>query len=480
MVTAIKMHECKVLNFCKRSFAFLCAVGIMGYSLLTAPLSSNDIVAHADWHDFVHDSRIGAIIDWAHDSIDSVLDRSSNINIPWVQSVTSGLRASNDLVYNIVRPDGFADFAETAMQDVTNTGDWNDINVDSTVGISGAYFRNNSWHTVSFFTRGSKELNANTYFPLMEGEDLAVYMKVLPHDGYGPEDITIRYYESVVSSASGYSEFQRNFSFSPASSVDLTFYFYSYGDWVTYNYGVFNYNRSLVFDFRIAVNVSSDNFDISKYTLPTDLSSVRSKFFPGKSYNYYLYVGCSPNLSYFPAGSLISGQSSVINKENIYDYYDKRVYNTYKNTITNYNFNTVQYYYDQIIENPPTDPSEITPTETTPGTTGTVVIIDPFTLPPEWLEDDAELDTDHYILDSEQWESPFETIARYKSQVSAASIEEEEPWLDNGQLVAPLDVTQAMESFQYFAIELLDRSGILVVVASCLAFGLVIRIISLK
>lgn len=178
-------------------------------------------------------------------------------------------------------------------------------------------------------------------------------------------------------------------------------------------------------------------------------------------------------IPYLPESYILNDFDSYVN------FYNDYVRNYVQNTFVDYPDIVNQFiYYD--IENPPTEPTDETITPTGSTGNGTVVIIDPFTLPPEWLEDNAELDTDHYVLDSDQWESPLEIIAQYKQQISLAELGEDDPFWQAGELSAPVSVTNAMYAFQYMGYELLLKSGLLVVLASLVGFGIIVRFISLK
>lgn len=468
MVTAIKMHECKVLNFCKRSFAFLCAVGIMGYSLLTAPLfgvHAISINSNTMWG--LVSSILGNVGHFLENDQSTVLTAVTGVAMPFLQEITDDA-VENGAPLRLPRPIPTETFAGS-YQDGT--------------AIQEIIFYFFSWDYSDLTPTGYGVICDN----FIVCRDYTVSIAVYPSEDWisssDREDIDIKILFGRSGSSSYcqlYPVIQLKGTSGITPSIVGTFYFkFRDGSIIRYPFSGSGSNTGY------ATNFQSFHFRLnsSAFYYPSDFESYLNSCFPlhdPGSKNYFMDLGQFSSSIKPPYPTM---PAKCTNNTMLVDYYNNQIRNYVINNYSDYPDIVNQYItYNEYVEQLPT---ETTPTETIdpsqPSTgNGTVVIIDPFTLPPEWLEDDAELDTDHYILDSEQWESPFETIARYKSQVSAASIEEEEPWLDNGQLVAPLDVTQAMESFQYFAIELLDRSGILVVVASCLAFGLVIRIISLK
>lgn len=111
------------------------------------------------------------------------------------------------------------------------------------------------------------------------------------------------------------------------------------------------------------------------------------------------------NTAYFtdvtiPSSSYPVLTSPITTSEEAINYYDNSirpyVINNYSDTYQQYTdqFITYEQYYNGL----PAAPSETT----TPGTG--VIIIDPFTLPPDWVQSDVvELETDHY-------EVPFESM----------------------------------------------------------------------
>lgn len=143
--------------------------------------------------------------------------------------------------------------------------------------------------------------------------------------------------------------------------------------------------------------------------------------------------------------------------------------------------------YPPPAEQPTTEPTE----ETTETTTGPVIIIDPFTLPPEWLESNAELDTEHYTIPyTDIVQDPWEQIQEYAVTESATGAEAEPQAAAVGDLQevtngtpgfpAPPEMYNTIDELESFCLDLLHRSGLLAIFASLIACGIVIRFISIK
>lgn len=124
---------------------------------------------------------------------------------------------------------------------------------------------------------------------------------------------------------------------------------------------------------------------------------------------------------------------------------------------------------------------DLTPVDPTEDSSG--CCCEPFTLPPEWLATDAELDTEHYTIPySDLVQDPWEDLQAYvATEVDAVAADSGgiTQTVSRGALPANSDVIDTIDDFQAFAVALLDRSGLLAVFASLIAVGFIIRFISL-
>lgn len=476
-------------KFCKRVGAFISACFIASYSLLTAPLFG----VHA-----VDAGHSAGVID----TIKEFLYEVGQVAIPMycvenpIASIV-GVTALN-IASNVYDSTKHYDSALDAWNVVKT-----EVDLSSTYGKTGYCKFNDQDATVTCYTLNSEVSTYGTfgldsvdglnYHRLMTltsaSENVTVYMNLQPYDmdgnSWGSGD-TITFTSSYLDSELGtfqfrydfndyYGEptkhhFKVNFMFNSSSGtrqylpINVTSYWgaSSYYDLQLYFRKVSNYvNFPTYTNFAGLVNSFNNNSSLSRrvhiagyLNSPNDIPTV------------------GPDQKYpFPSTGV-----TKINENNVYNYTQNV---SYPYIVNNYTvWQTLPPPSD--FEPEPTEPTgdTISPSETT---TGTVVIIDPFTLPPEWLEDNAELETDHYELDPGLWQDPLDAIEQYKQQVSPLQEgEDDSDFWRNNELLAPADVTSAMYAFQEFCVDLLQESGLLVVIASCLAFGLIIRLISLK
>lgn len=134
----------------------------------------------------------------------------------------------------------------------------------------------------------------------------------------------------------------------------------------------------------------------------------------------------------------------------------------------------------------PESPQEDTTEESTEDTTDetSFTCCEPFTLPPEWLESNAELDTEHYTVPySDMVQSPWDDLQSYVTYAHETLLDDSGGGGSGSNSVgvfpADTDVMDTIAAFQAFAVGLLDRSGLLAVFASLIAVGFIIRFISL-
>lgn len=142
---------------------------------------------------------------------------------------------------------------------------------------------------------------------------------------------------------------------------------------------------------------------------------------------------------------------SNINNENYYDYINKVSYP--------YTVNTYPQW--QVLSPPPDyvlpDSTE-EPTESTG--TGAVIIIDPFTLPPEWVESDVvELNTEAYTID-------YDTMI-------------DEPLDEINYPLTPTNPLSGGANILSFGIQFLKDGGVFYIICTLLVIGLLIRFLGI-
>lgn len=458
---ALHFPKISIKNVVKRSCALLAALCIALYSLITAPLFGVHAVDSSDITNFIN-----AAIDWGYDSSSKLIDNLSQLPIPGSGAVSKRLQCQLDLAYNWFRADGYGDQAISLLQDITNSGNFNEINISSVQGISGYYVRGGSTRSVSVFTHSQPTIDLNTSILLISCEDYALYLQLVPLNGLGKEDYTNLQYSETVNYYGSFTQFQTQILSISSQPFSVKFILFANGDYTTKTSNIstynFNYFRYIYRNRSESVVLPDSSASLFNYLVPSLTSSTTGAYIGGTSTASYPF-----DATYMPAFS-----TDIITGDNIYNYYERSVYPQIIEEFPDITFNSPQYYYETIIT--PTDP-----TEPNTGTTGGVIIIDPFTLPPEWLEDNAELGTSHYELDSEQWEDPLEIIKAYKhadpsGQIPSGAV------TDDGSFEGPADVVEAMEAFTDYAYMILTESGLLWVVASLVSVGLIVRLFTLK
>lgn len=440
---------------CKRSICGLAAVSMMLFAVFVAPFRGSALDA---------ESLINATIDYCYDATSKILDKLSLVpgaSIP----INYTARPVLDLGYQFFKGDGYADQAKQMWIDYRNQGNFNEVDVNSSYCVSGLYSRNNQVHTISLFTYPTTTMDINHYFSLVTCEDYQVLLELLPASSYGAED-----YNITFKNIYGSQFIQYEFRDLNGHELCWRIYVYSNGDYLTssvHNMGTSYFNFNFYF-------YSSSGI----YAMPDSPSALLSHFDSSNPTANGIYVGslCSKGaVSTFPHAE----NYQTFTEDNIYNYYQNDVYPYIVNEYPEITFNSPQYYYEI---NNPTEPTE----------TGEAA---PFTLPPEWLEDRVDLETDHFTVPySEMVQDPWEYIQGQATTTGAGTTTEPlrgqfrtetaietvapEPTLP-GVLHADPAIMSAMWDFENFAQELLSRSGLWAIFAGLAAAGICIRLISL-
>lgn len=108
----------------------------------------------------------------------------------------------------------------------------------------------------------------------------------------------------------------------------------------------------------------------------------------------------------------------------------------------------------------PTDPTDESIEPTEPTGTGAVIIIDPFTLPPEWVESDVvELNTEAYTID-------YDTMI-------------DEPLDEINYPLTPSNPLSGGANILSFGIQFLKDGGVFYIICTLLVLGLLIRFLGI-
>lgn len=368
----------------KKVFACFCACVLMLYSVLTSFVFR----VHGAFSDFSLPVAIDGIMDWTHDYINNAVSYLPNyMSVP--------VTYINDTVYSIFGPDGMVDNALSLYDDLTNSGNKVVIDTSTSTGWSGYYERNGSVHSVTMYTRDVSTYDASKNIMLISTDDYFLSLKILPTSGHGYEDYTFTLTMSV--NGGGYGPSYGSFAYKLTSQNTSMLFIpqitlYSNGDTLTktYSNGVYQFEQWI-----FVSNLSTP------YVLPDDPSSLLDHLSPSSvtsssTIRNQTFI-CSFNQRYptnQPARTWPTGNTQTLsydNIENTYNYYNQYatpyLQNIVGDTFTVYD---VDYYSDIVQENQPIE-------TTSPGSG--VIIIDPFTLPPEWVQSDVvELETDHYTI----------------------------------------------------------------------------------
>lgn len=145
---------------------------------------------------------------------------------------------------------------------------------------------------------------------------------------------------------------------------------------------------------------------------------------------------------------------STISNDNYYNYLNEVSYPY-----------TVNTYPEWTVLPPPSDytipdPTEPTQEPTEPTGTGAVIIIDPFTLPPEWVESDVvELNTEAYTID-------YDTMI-------------DEPLDEINYPLTPTNPLLGGANILSFGIQFLKDGGVFYIICTLLVIGLLIRFLGI-
>ena len=433
-------------NFVKRFSACFVAVVVMGYSLLFCAVPGRGVV-HAD-----SSNLFNIAVDTFYNIGSEFLEGVGVLPLPGASYVSYAGQNTLDLAYNIFRGGGIIDSSLPIAQDFLNLGDFNEINISTASGITGYYERNGKTHSISVYTRSNSiNINETPYIPIIEGEDYAFYLELLPLDGKGKEDYTFSF-SDYFSSGSIRREVNSGNKY-----FNIRCYLWSDGDYITREF----YN---VTGFTMYIN-STGAQSASEIILPDNISDLFNYFnlrvYSSRLTNYgQPRVICSSNnSSTFSSSSLPSYRDTVINQSNVYDYYNNSVYPYYSNKYSTYNFSenvySPSYYYENLPEQ--TEPSQ---DATEPTGTGAVIIIDPFTLPPEWVESDVvQFNTEAYTID-------YDTMI-------------DEPLDEINYPLTPTNPLRGGANILSFGIQFLKDGGVFYIICTLLVIGLLIRFLGI-
>lgn len=455
----------------KKIFASFMACTIFVYSLVTAPLFGVGAVS------FDPVTAITSLQDYLYETASKAFDAVGLV--PGGSIVGKVGQYILDAGYSIWGSGGLADNVSSIYHDITNTGNAHKINFSSTTGFSGFYSRNGKVHSLSIFDTDNSSLLSNTYFSLIATEDFQLLCRFIPGSGYGPEDVGLTLDLRHINALH-----EGSFRYYFTSNVPVVpeFTLYSDGEYVkkVYNeftvvdisFGIVDYsapkvlddNPSALLDYLVSVPLTSNYFSCSNVVCSVASTSPGNTVFNWPS-------GNTTTLSYE-------------NLEETYKYYNNYITPYYQQHYSNDNtitYNNVDYYYE-IIQSSTTAP----PSTTAPGGSG-VVIIDPFTLPPEWVQSDVvELETDHYEVPFESMVAdPFDYLVSPYTQTSTETVRSAtralsiSPPSPQYQVFPNAGSVQEIASdYINFAYKLFDRSGLSWVVGVAV-FGLVCGVLIL-
>lgn len=452
---ALHFPKISIKNAVKRSCALLSALCIALYSLITAPLFGVHAVDGLD--------DVSNLWDWIKLGLStslSILGAQDGGTIPAL--VGNTLLSVGDIIVSDSIQDG---------EQILNSY----VDTSTVIGISGfATYKGDTITVSSKSGTGGRFDNEDPYYNhwlrLFQSDDFAVDVSIeIPDSATSVTQVAYGYNFDLGSTSNAcrfYFDLYSGSGFAYASNVKLyTRYFYD--------------GLSKFYTETSVVSTSSSNYWWNVYyrngSYPV-YDDVGSLGLSSARYDHDVYIASTGDA--FPASVMVSPTSTYhfpsditnLTVDNVRNYYSTYLY---PSTVR-------QFPVWQVLPEPPAQivvPTD--PTEPNTGTTGGVIIIDPFTLPPEWLEDNAELGTSHYELDSEQWEDPLEIIKAYKhadpsGQIPSGAVS------DDGSFEGPADVVEAMEAFTDYAYMILTESGLLWVVASLVSVGLIVRLFTLK
>lgn len=443
-----------VKQLCKRFICGLAAVSLMLFAVFVTPFRGSALDV---------DTMINAAIDYCYDAGTKILDKFALIpgmSIP----VNYAAKPVLDMGYQFFKGDGYADQAKQKWFDFTNQGTFNEVDVSTSQCVSGLYSRNGKVHTISCFLRSNATYDINQYVPLISCEDYQIMVQFFPVDNHGAEDYFIYVQQGLFTLNNGNIQYFLRFTDRNHCKMRYQITVFSNGD--TFSH----YSSVDWYDFAFTFTFVSGSVPIA---LPDSMSDLNAYFTSASEFltvDVGTLVGSVENVRDFPE----SHNYNSFTSENIYNYYQNDVYPSIVNEYPEITFNSPQYYYEI---NNPTEPTE----------TGEAA---PFTLPPEWLEDRVELETDHYTVPyTDLVQDPWEYIQGQATTTSTTSTTEllragspgEDTWTETlpGVLHADPAIMTSLWDFENFAQELLSRSGLWAIFAGLTAAGICIRLISL-
>lgn len=462
----------------KKAYACFCACVLMFYSLITAPCFG------------VHSASLD-------DFLDAVGDFVYSVGSYAVSKVLEPLGPVGDLLGITIM--SIADQPINAMKNDDAIIESVQYDLSSTTGmtcpIHVASADDNSFLTC--FTTPSLTISKSAgilhdldYMPKIRimrfsGDTKCdVYIRVVPYtDGTWPDGEYITFASSTSTFGQSVT-FQYYFEFHNSSGTavartNYTEFIYEYADGRKFLLTSGTVNSAYI-RYRVGFSQTSPQ-TIAELQTSIGSPSFRNDWYFG-CYQWNdgtIYaVGNVPNSTItFPAYS-----EQYINYNNTYDY------------LQNYNYPYVVENYPVYQELPPPS-SFLPPVETTSPGSG-VIIIDPFTLPPEWVQSDVvQLESDHYTVPYEDMiDEPFDYLAglgtypypptpalnaRKRSETStvtrAVSVEEGSPPLVWD--MADYETKTALTDYFLFAENLLHDTGLYNLVGSLIAVGIIVSLV---
>lgn len=370
----------------KRLCAAFVACVVMWYTVITASVFR----VHGAFSDFSFGTALDGLTDYLYSNSRKVLEAFSSVtgDVPLYLL---------DAGYSIFGADGIADHALAIAQDIRDSGNATVINFSTSQGFVGYYTFDNSSdiNSGSLYTRDLSSCLSNTYFNLYSTSDFSLVFRALPAPGYGVEDYSISLSMGIRSSLNG-----GYFDYSFTSNIPFIpeFTLYMLGDTLSKTY---NPMSSVSISFNIVrggpVSLPSSPSNLIDYLVPVSVTSTSFSASPsilGADRTHPANFSISNSFPGWPTGN--TNSLSYDNFENTYNYYNNYITPYVQEKVGDqYTIYDVDYYSQIVQDNQPVE-------TTSPGSG--VIIIDPFTLPPEWVQSDVvEMQTEHYIV-------PFESM----------------------------------------------------------------------
>lgn len=468
----------KVGDGVKRLCAVLVACVVMWYSVITAPVFR----VHGSFSDdfeILGGTFIGSLIGLATSTAFSpVVGAALGLALPLV--VSASLRADDPGIAAPVQ-------LPKSLPSTTFYGDYlvNDNDGDGSLSTRQICLYSYSWDYTGLDT--SYGVVADT---IVSCEDYQIGISAVPSSDWlsssSRQNMSI---QIACSSSYNNAEMIITPSYSASDStgvtpvVDFTF-------WVTFPDGS-GFHRTLVCSgasfsrvrFRILTH-NSGSYIFDRSNFETYFNNTIGSGTPLGTVLFNLgYTMRWSNQSIIDSSSYPSLSAPITSNDDAVNYYDTSirpyVVNNYSSTYPEVTeqFITYQEYYESI---------EPTPSETTFPGTG-IIIIDPFTLPPEWVQSDVvELETDHYTVPFESMVAdPFDYLVSPYTQTSTEtvrgatkSVPISPPTPQYQVFPSSGNVQETAVGFVNLAYTLLNRSGLDYVIGIAV-FGLCVSLLVL-